>query len=317
MSMIKTYKSGNPSDSSRIIEIEKMQAHSWVSLVAPNDEEVKTICDKFDLDKSIINDMLDYESVPHIEKELREGYISFILRTPVVLEDKGLVTIPLGIIFLVKKNLILTVCRNENFALTKLSTRPPRGFTTKNRVVFFRQLTRKILNAYMSELHKIEHEIREVEESIKDALENKEIALLLAKQNTLVYFKTSMVGNRSVLTRISSGKVIPLNEEEKDLLDDAIVDIDEAQQLISIYSEIISHTMSAYASIVSNNLSFVLKVLAIITLTISIPTSLFSFYGMNVNLPLQHDPLVVIYLLILALGIIGLILLIFKKKNWF
>jgi magnesium transporter len=315
--MIKIYKSSKPSDSLRIIEVENVCANSWISLIDPSDEEVKSFSEKFNLDKSIINDMLDYESVPHIEKELKEGYISFILRTPVVLGEKGLVTIPLGIIFLTKKNIIVTVCRHDNFALTKLTTRPPKSFTTKNRVVFFRQLTRKVLNSYMSELHKIENEIREVEESINAALENKEIALLLSKQNTLVYFKTSMVGNKSVLTRISSGKLIPLNEEEKDLLEDSIVDVSEAQQLISIYSEIISHTMSAYASIVSNNLSFVLKVLAIITLTISIPTMLFSFYGMNVNLPLQQDPFVVIYLIVLALGVIGLILLIFKKKKWF
>jgi len=315
--MIKIYKSAKPSDSLRIIEIEKPQVDCWISLISPTDEEVKSFSEKFGLDKQIINDMLDYESVPHIEKELKEGYISFILRTPVVLEDKGLVTIPLGIIFLTKKNMILTVCKHDNFALTKLSTRPPKSFTTKNRVVFFRQLNRKVLNSYMSELHKIEQEIRGVEDSVKDALENKEIALLLAKQNTLVYFKTSIVGNKSVLTRISSGKVIPLNHNEKDLLNDSIIDVNEAQQLISIYSEIISHTMSAYASIVSNNLSFVLKILAIITLTISIPTMLFSFYGMNVSLPLQNDPNVVIYLILLALGGIGLILLVFKKRNWF
>jgi magnesium transporter len=315
--MIKTYLSGKQTDSSRIIEVEDFCANSWISLIAPTDEEVKKISEKFNLDKQIIEDMLDYESVPHVEKELKEGYISFILRTPVVLEEKGLVTIPLGIIFLTKKDIVLTVCKHDNFAITKLSTRPPKSFTTKNKVIFFRQLNRKVLNSYMSELHKIEHEIRGVEESINDALENKEIALLLAKQNTLVYFKTSMVGNKSVLTKISLGKIIPLNDDEKDLLEDAIIDINEAQQLISIYSEIISHTMSAYASIVSNNLSFILKLLAIVTLTISIPTMLFSFYGMNVNLPLQHDPNVVIYLILVALGVMGLILLFFKKKKWF
>ena len=315
--MIKTYISGKGNDSSRIIEIEKYQANSWISLISPTEEEVNSISDKFGLDKQLIDDMLDYESVPHIEKELREGYISFILRIPVTLEEKGLITVPLGIIFLTKKKLILTICKHDNFAVIKLSTRPPKKFTTKNKVVFFRHLTRKVLNSYMSELHKIEQEIREAEESINYALENKEIGLLLSKQNTLVYFKTSMVGNKSVLTKISSGKVIPLNEEEKDLLDDAIIDINEAQQLISIYSEIISHTMSAYASIVSNNLSFILKLLAIVTLAISIPTMLFSFYGMNISLPMQSDPNAVIYLLLIAMGGIGVILIIFKKKKWF
>ncbi|MFA6319516.1 MAG: magnesium transporter CorA family protein [archaeon] len=312
--MINYYKSTDSLP--KLKEVDKITKNTWINLVSPTVEEINFLVDKLDLDKQLIEEMLDYESVPHVEKELREGYISFILRSPVVLEEKGVVTIPLGVVFLTKLKIILTVSKHELFALTKLSTRPPKGFTTKNRVVFFRYLTRKVLNSYMIELNKIEHEISDAEESINNALENKEIAILLAKQNTLVYFKTSIVGNRSVLSRIFSGKIIPLNDDEKDLLDDAIVDIDEAQQLISIYSEIISHTMSAYSSIVSNNLNFVMKVLAIITFTISVPTMIFSFYGMNVHLPFQENPEVIFYLVMLTFGLIGVTLFIFKKKKW-
>jgi len=312
--MINYYKSTDSLP--KLKEVDKITKNTWINLVSPTVEEINFLVDKLDLDKQLIEEMLDYESVPHVEKELREGYISFILRSPVVLEEKGVVTIPLGVVFLTKLKIILTVSKHELFALTKLSTRPPKGFTTKNRVVFFRYLTRKVLNSYMIELNKIEHEISDAEESINNALENKEIAILLAKQNTLVYFKTSIVGNRSVLSRIFSGKIIPLNNDEKDLLDDAIVDIDEAQQLISIYSEIISHTMSAYSSIVSNNLNFVMKVLAIITFTISVPTMIFSFYGMNVHLPFQENPEVIFYLVMLTFGLIGVTLFIFKKKKW-
>ncbi|MDD2531500.1 MAG: magnesium transporter CorA family protein [Candidatus ainarchaeum sp.] len=312
--MINYYKSTDSLP--KLKEVDKITKNTWINLVSPTVEEINFLVDKLDLDKQLIEEMLDYESVPHVEKELREGYISFILRSPVVLEEKGVVTIPLGVVFLTKLKIILTVSKHELFALTKLSTRPPKGFTTKNRVVFFRYLTRKVLNSYMIELNKIEHEINDAEESINNALENKEIAILLAKQNTLVYFKTSIVGNRSVLSRIFSGKIIPLNDDEKDLLDDAIVDIDEAQQLISIYSEIISHTMSAYSSIVSNNLNFVMKVLAIITFTISVPTMIFSFYGMNVHLPFQENPEVIFYLILLTFGLIGVTLFIFKKKKW-
>lgn len=312
--MINYYKSTDSLP--KLKEVDKITKNTWINLVSPTVEEINFLVDKLDLDKQLIEEMLDYESVPHVEKELREGYISFILRSPVVLEEKGVVTIPLGVVFLTKLKIILTVSKHELFALTKLSTRPPKEFTTKNRVVFFRYLTRKVLNSYMIELNKIEHEISDAEESINNALENKEIAILLAKQNTLVYFKTSIVGNRSVLSRIFSGKIIPLNDDEKDLLDDAIVDIDEAQQLISIYSEIISHTMSAYSSIVSNNLNFVMKVLAIITFTISVPTMIFSFYGMNVHLPFQENPEVIFYLILITFGLIGVTLFIFKKKKW-
>lgn len=315
--MIKFYKLVYEGNLCRAVEQKKANKYSWINLINPSENELSLISKNFNLERSTIDDMLDYESVPHIEKELREGYISLILRVPVFIENRGTITIPLGVIFLTKKKIIITICKKENFALTKLSVHPSRSFSTKSKAVFFRHLLRKILNSYMSELKKIESDINEAKESINDALENKEIADLLSMQNTLVYFKTSMVGNKSVLSKMASGKIIHLTEEEKELLDDSIVDVGEAQQLISIYSEIINHTMSAYASIVSNNLNFVLKILAIITLTISIPAMLFSFYGMNVALPFQNHPLIIMYLVLFALILVGVILAVFKNRKWF
>jgi magnesium transporter len=169
----------------------------------------------------------------------------------------------------------------------------------------------------MIELFNIEKEVREAEKSIKEALENKEIAKLLSTQKTLVYFKTSMLGNKTVLNKICSGRITPLTKRDKELFADLTIDIDEAQQLIAIYTEIITNTMSAYGSIVSNNLNAIMKVLALLTIAISIPTMIASFYGMNVDLPLQKDPIVFLYIVLTALSLTGVGFLYFKYKKWF
>ena len=126
-----------------------------------------------------------------------------------------------------------------------------------------------------------------------------------------------MVGNKTVLNKIYTGRIFALSKHDKELFSDLLIDIDEAQQLIAIYTEIITNTMSAYGSIVSNNLNAIMKVLALLTIAISIPTMIASFYGMNVNLPLQNNSMIFLYLLIIAVGLTGAGFLYFKHKKWF
>ncbi len=160
---------------------------------------------KYDVPKWLIEEVLDTESVPHVEKELRDGYISIILRVPAKMEGNGVVTLPIGFIFLTKKDCVVTVCAKECSAITNLIQRPPRKFTISKRPNFFRYVLRRIIASYMVELSNVEKEVREAEKSIKEALENKEIAKLLSTQKTLVYFKTSMVGDSGTKPLFKSG----------------------------------------------------------------------------------------------------------------
>ena len=69
--------------------------------------------------------------------------------------------------------------------------------------------------------------------------------------------------------------------------EDVLIEIKQAIEMSSIHLNILSGTMDAFASIISNNLNIVMKVLASITLIISIPTVISGIYGMNVDyLPL-------------------------------
>lgn len=121
---------------------------------------------------------------------------------------------------------------------------------------------------------------------------------------------------KKVVSKISLGRIFSIGEENKELLEDALIDIDEAQQLISIYGEIIKNTIDAYSSIVSNNLNLIMKFLALVTIALSIPTMIFSLYGMNVPLPTQTNDFTFILLIILSVAFSGLAILFFKLKKW-
>jgi magnesium transporter len=315
--MIKIYNCVKSKNTASLVETNRAIKNSWINIVNPTPEEVTLISTDYGVHKWLIEEALDAESVPHVEKELDEGYVSIILRVPISVEGNGVVTLPVGIIFNTTKNFVLTVCAKECFAINNLLAKPPKRFSVAKKASFFRFILRRVISSYMLELSNVEKEVREAEKSIKEALENKEIAKLLSTQKTLVYFKTSMVGNKTVLNKIFSGRVLTLNNKDKELFPDLMIDIDEAQQLIAIYTEIITNTMSAYGSIVSNNLNAIMKVLALLTIAISIPTMIASFYGMNVGLPLQEEPIVFLYIIFTALGLTGIGFLYFKYKKWF
>ena len=116
---------------------------------------------------------------------------------------------------------------------------------------------------------------------------------MLDLENSLVYFSTSLTGNDAVITRLLSTKtsansVVKIYEEDKDLLEDVAVETKQAMEMCSIYRDILSGTMDAYASVISNNLNIVMKVLTSVTLVFSIPTLIASFFGMNTGVPFEN-----------------------------
>ena len=106
---------------------------------------------------------------------------------------------------------------------------------------------------------------------------------MLSLEKSLVYFSTSLKSAEVTLNKIMHGKLITLYEEDEDLMEDVMIEVHQAQEMCAIYSDILSGTMDAYASVISNNLNIVMKVLTVITIVMAIPNIIFGFYGMNVN----------------------------------
>ena len=153
-----------------------------------------------------------------------------------------------------------------------------------------------------------------VERELRKSMKNSELIQLLDIEKSLVYFSSSLKGSEITIEKISRGRVVKLYEEDQDLLEDVLIEVRQAIEMSSIYLNILSGTMDAFASVISNNLNIVMKVLASITLIISIPTVISSFYGMNVEglpLPFFWFPL------LLAIVSMGIAYLILRKKDMF
>ena len=146
-------------------------------------------------------------------------------------------------------------------------------------------------------------------------MKNKELLKLLSLEKSLVYFTTSLKSNEVVMEKTMRGKIVKLYEEDEDLLEDSIIENKQAIEMSKIYSDILTGTMDAYASIISNNLNGVMKFLTSITIILAIPTMLASYWGMNVQVPLENNPYAFYIILLVSVIIAIIVTLWLNKKN--
>ncbi len=107
-------------------------------------------------------------------------------------------------------------------------------------------------------------------------------------QKSLVYFNTSLKSTETMLNKLSRSPLITKNEANQELFEDVTIESHQAMEMTIIYTTTLSGVMDTFASIISNNQNVVMKTLTVVTVVISVPTLIFSFYGMNVDLPFDH-----------------------------
>jgi magnesium transporter len=308
--MITIYRK-NVSDE-KLTELKKIETGTWINLINPTEEEIKEINEKTSAEIDLLKAAMDWDEKPRIEIE--EKNILIIIKVP-YLENGVTYTLPLGIVTTPKH--IITIAASENLIISDfLESRVKTFFTTK-KTRFCLQILARTNRNYQKYLNEIEKKIEELEKIITKSFRNEEIIQLLAIQKSLVYINTAVVSNEKVLEKITGGKVLKLYEEDEELLEDIIIDNKQSIDMVNIYSNILSNTMDAYASLISNNLNIVMKFLASVTIILAIPTIVASFYGMNVELPFEHAPNAFVIVFVICAALMGIAIYFFNKRNYF
>lgn len=295
-------------------EISEVIEGSWISLIHPTAAELVQVSRDYKIDLDHLKAPLDEEERSRIEVE--DDYTLIIVDIPVTEERKEkeyFLTIPCGIIL--TNEVIITVCLMETPVLTDFRDGRVRNFWTFKRTRFILQILYRNASLYLQYLRSIDKKSDEVEKQLHISTKNQELIELLELEKSLVYFSTSLRGNELVLEKLLKIEKIKQYPEDEELLDDVIIENKQAIEMADIYSNILSGTMDAYASVISNNLNIVMKVLAVITIVMSIPTMIASFWGMNVPVPLADSShgFAVLVIASLILTVIGGIFLGRKK----
>ncbi|MED4227743.1 magnesium transporter CorA family protein [Neobacillus cucumis] len=312
--MLEIFKSSE----TRVLEqVDIVTKGCWVNMYAPTAEEINKVSNDAQVDVDIIKDALDDEERPRIERD--DGRVYIIVDFPyIVQDDSGLSvyeTIPIGII-LTEDN-IITVSLKDSPIIEEFRKNRVKDFYTFKKTRFALQLLFVISSYYLRYLKLINKKTNDIEREIHQSLKNKELYAFLALEKSLVYFTTSLKSNKVVLDKILRFNYLKMYEEDKDLLEDVIIEKTQAIEMAETYRSILSGMMNAFASIISNNLNIVMKFLTSITIILSFPTMVASFYGMNVDIPFQHARHSYAFPLILSAFLTSLTAFIFWKKKYF
>ncbi len=226
------------------------------------------------------------------------------------------ITIPLGIVLTSKA--IITVCLEENDVLKCFTEGRVRGFYTFKKTRVILQILYRNATLFLQYLRAIDRKSEEIEDKLHISQKNQELIELLELEKSLVYFTTSLRSNEVVLEKMLRTEQIKKYTDDEDLLEDVIIENKQAIEMAGIYSGILSGMMDAFASVISNNLNIVMKLLATITIVLSIPTMIASFFGMNFdNIPFGHHPQGFIIISLITCALTGLVALICAKKKMF
>ncbi|MDF2944995.1 MAG: magnesium transporter [Herbinix sp.] len=290
---------------------------SWVAMTNPSATELLEIAEATGIEIDHLRAPLDEEERARIEVE--ENYTLILVDIPTLEKrnDKDrYITIPLGII--IAKEFLITVCLEETPILKCFIDGRVRDFYTNKRTRFILQMLYRNASTFLQHLRTIDRKSEEIERKLHISTQNRELIELLELEKSLVYFTTSLRSNEVVFEKMLKLETIKHYPEDEDLLEDLIIENKQAIEMANIYNGILTGIMGTFASIISNNQNIVMKFLAAITIVLSIPTMIASFYGMNfVEIPGKDNPLGFYFITCAALIIAAIIVFIFRKKKVF
>jgi magnesium transporter len=296
-------------------QLEEITSGCWINVIDPTPQEIAHLAG-LGIPQDYLTYPLDVDERARTERE--NGSLLIVLRIPYFHGhhvDVPYSTLPMGII--ITDKFLVTICKHENEILQEFAAGRVKSLSVSKRYRF-------VLRLFLATAHKFLHYLREInklvdqlEDQLQLSMRNKEVMGLLKYQKSLTYFTTALKSNELMMERLQRSGLFKTYPDDEDLLEDVITENQQAIEMTNIASNILSSMMDAFASIISNNLNGVMKFLASVTIVLSIPTMVASFYGMNVGLPFEANPLAFLIILGIVAAIAIPVVLIFKKLDWF
>ena len=299
----------------KLEKINKLESDCWINVTNPGKEELDFFTRRFNIPHDFLTASLDMDEISRTEIE--NDVTLIILKTPFFDEtnlDVLYFTVPIGIIL--TNNIIITVCPKESEVILDFIKQKVKNFSTAKKNKFVLQLFLRATLLFLQYLKQINNAAAVIQKKLEQSSKNKQLIKLLNIEKSLVYFTTSLKSNAFMLERLQKIDMLEINSENQDLFEDIAIESKQAIEMANIYSDILSGMMDAFASIISNNLNIVMKVLTSIALIITLPITISSLYGMNVKLPFQDSPHAFLYVIIVSVILALIAVGFFARKKW-
>ncbi|MCF2665822.1 MULTISPECIES: magnesium transporter CorA family protein [Streptococcus] len=301
-------------------EINTFEPGAWINLVNPSQEESVRLSEQFNIDITDLRAPLDLEETSRIAVE--DNYTLIIVDVPTYEERNNksyYVTIPLGII--VTENAVITTCLQELTLFDNFFNRRVKNFYTFMKTRFVFQLLYRNAELFLTALRSIDRQSDRIEAELENATRNEQLIDMMELEKSIVYLKASLKFNERIVKKLSSSNSsLKKYIEDEDLLEDTLIETQQAIEMAGIYENVLNAMTETTASIINNNQNTIMKTLALMTMILDIPTVIFSAYGMNFQndwLPLNGLPHAFWYIVFIAASMSAAVVIYFFRKKWF
>ncbi|QGZ27846.1 magnesium transporter CorA family protein [Streptococcus ruminicola] len=301
-------------------EINTFEPGAWINLVNPSQEESVSLAEQFNIDITDLRAPLDLEETSRISVE--DDYTLIIVDVPTYEERNNksyYVTIPLGII--VTDNAVITTCLQELTLFDNFFNRRVKNFYTFMKTRFVFQLLYRNAELFLTALRSIDRQSDRIEAELENATRNEQLIDMMELEKSIVYLKASLKFNERIVKKLSSStSSLKKYIEDEDLLEDTLIETQQAIEMAGIYENVLNAMTETTASIINNNQNTIMKTLALMTMALDIPTVIFSAYGMNFQnnwLPLNGLPHAFWYIVFIAAAMSLSVVFYFFRKKWF
>lgn len=286
----------------------------WVDAVAPTPEEVARLTDELAVPASFVRDSLDPDERSRVETE--DGVTFIVLRVQSRRPSRAVpyTTVALGLVLDGER--VATICVEDNEVLERLRQFARRDWPARRSHRLFLRLLAIVAESYLTHLDRVGAEVDALETRLGTSLSNQEVLELLKYQKSLIYYQTALVACEALVERLQRRSVALIPAEDADVLDDVLVEVKQARDVATVSANILSEMMDAFASIISNNLNTVMKYLAAVTIVLTLPVAIASFYGMNVGLPLARSPAAFEIIVAMSVAVSAIVALLLRIRGW-
>ena len=294
-------------------QLNEWQPNCWIQMTCPTEDEQREIEERFSIPDYFLSDISDTDERARYEYD--DGWMLIILRIPYVKEIRSrtpYTTVPLGIIH--KRDVTITVCFYEtNMMIDFVSYQQKRaeGFTDYVDMIFRLFLSSAVW--YLKRLKQISTLIDKAKRNLDHEVNNESLIGLSRLQDSLTYFNTSIRGNENLLAKLKFK--LQVDELDADLIEDVNIEMSQARETTSIYSDILESTMDTYSSIINNNMNTVMRTLTSVSILMMFPTLIASLFGMNLVNGMEQSSYGFLIALVISVVVSGLCWWIFRRRR--
>lgn len=297
----------------KLSALQEWQPNCWIQVTCPTDDDQRELVEKYHIPDYFLSDISDTDERARYEYD--DGWMLIILRIPYVKEVKSrtpYTTVPLGIIH--KRDVTITVCYYEtNMMIDFVSYQQKRGegFTDYVDMIFRLFLSSAVW--YLKRLKQINALIEKAKHNLDGEINNESLIGLSRLQDSLTFFITSIRGNENLLQKLKFK--LQVDELDADLIEDVGIEMTQARETTSIYSDILESTMSTYSSIINNNMNTVMRTLTSVSIIMMFPTLISSMFGMNLINGMENSPYGFLVALVMSVVISAISWWILKRRR--